>query len=154
VARPRHDELADRHPILAPVRARRAIAWSTVTVAAVSLAGCGDGGSGNLSEAAAHGRRIANTSGCSACHGADGQGGVGPPFVGLYGSQQQLEDGTTVLADEAYLSESISDPGAKIVAGYSQRMPDNGLDDDEIADVVQYIRELTEPVTTESAGTP
>jgi cytochrome c oxidase subunit II len=135
------------------VAARRAIAAAVVAGSTALLAGCGDGGaSANLSEQAAHGRRIANRSGCAACHGADGQGGVGPAFVGLYGSRQELEDGTTVLADEAYLSESISDPDAKIVAGYSQRMPDNGLDDDEIADVVQYIRELTEPAGTKQSG--
>jgi cytochrome c oxidase subunit 2 len=124
------------------VISRRAVTASVCLVVA-GLGACGGDDAGSLSEAAAGGRRIVNSSGCSGCHGGNGQGGVGPAFVGLYGAERELEDGTTVVADESYITESIRDPGAKLVAGYSQRMPDNGLDDDDIAAVLQYIRELT-----------
>jgi cytochrome c oxidase subunit 2 len=105
-------------------------------------ASCGDDADGDLSEAARNGRDLARSNGCAACHGNDGQGGVGPSWVGLAGSEVELEDGTTVIADRDYLYRSIADPDAEVVAGYSLRMPTNGLDDDQIADVVAYIEEL------------
>jgi cytochrome c oxidase subunit 2 len=118
-----------------------------VLVAAPLLVGaiaCGaDGGDvSNLSAEAAEGRRIANSRGCAGCHGSDGAGGVGPPFVGLYGSEVELEDGSVATADDDYLFRAISDPGAELVAGYSARMPDNDLSDDDIRSIITYIREL------------
>jgi cytochrome c oxidase subunit 2 len=132
---------------------RSELAAACVLLAAAVASGCGDDSGANLSETAADGRRIVSSSGCSGCHGGNGQGGVGPAFVGLYGAERELEDGATVVADDAYLTESIRDPSAKLVAGYSQRMPDNGLDDDDIATVVQYIRELT-PSTASTTPVP
>ncbi len=82
--------------------------------------------------------------GCGACHGSDGGGGVGPAFVGLYGSEVTLADGDAVLADRDYLVESIVDPQAKIVEGYSLPMPRTELTDDEIDAVINYIEELSE----------
>jgi cytochrome c oxidase subunit 2 len=119
----------------------------TAVAAAFALAAlavaCGDDEpSVDLSPTAAEGRQIANSRGCAGCHGSDGAGGVGPSFVGLAGSQVQLEDGTTVVADEEYLVRSIVDPGAQLVDGYSLRMPEVSLTDDEVAKLVQYIQEL------------
>ena len=88
------------------------------------------------------GRQVANTSGCASCHGADGTGGVGPKFVGLYGSEVTLTDGSTVVADDDYLRRSITDPGAERVEGYAVNMPVTDLSDDEIEAVLAYIREL------------
>ena len=85
---------------------------------------------------------IAARSGCAGCHGANGEGGVGPAWIGLLGSQVQLSDGTTVVADEAYLTSSIKDPAAQIVAGYPVAMPVNQLSDDDIAKIVAYIESL------------
>ena len=121
---------------------RSATAAAVVVVLAVTASCGGDGGSSDLSEAARNGRDLARSNGCAACHGNDGQGGVGPSWVGLPGSERELEDGTTVIADGDYLYRSIADPAAEVVAGYSVRMPSNGLDDDQIADVIAYIEEL------------
>ena len=96
----------------------------------------------DLTPPAADGRSIARSNGCAACHGTNGEGGVGPTFVGLFGSTVELDDGTTVTADEAYLTESITDPGAKKVAGFRLPMPTNNLSDDDVAKVVAYITEL------------
>jgi cytochrome c oxidase subunit 2 len=96
-----------------------------------------------LSPTAAEGRTISRTSGCAACHGSSGDGGVGPTFVGLYGSTVTLDDGTTLVADRDYLIEAIKEPGAKIVAGYRLPMPTNRLTDDEIDKVLTYIQELS-----------
>jgi cytochrome oxidase Cu insertion factor (SCO1/SenC/PrrC family)/cytochrome c553 len=96
-----------------------------------------------LSEAGARGRDISTSNGCAACHGSNGQGGAGPEWIGLADSEVELADGSTVIADDEYLTRAIGDPGAELVAGYSLRMPDNTLSDAEIADVVAYIRDLS-----------
>ncbi len=103
---------------------------------------CGGSSRPELSPEAERGRRIANTSGCASCHGADGTGGVGPALAGLYGSEVTLADGSTVVADDAYLRRSITDPDAELVEGYAVKMPVDRPDDDEIEAVLAYIREL------------
>ena len=53
-----------------------------------------------------------------------------------------LADGTTVTADQAYLTESIKVPGAKTVAEFGAgAMPNFGLilKDSQIADLVAFI---------------
>jgi cytochrome c oxidase subunit 2 len=125
--------------------------YSVVVVAGLLVTGaCGGSGGaaspeGTLSAAGERGREIANANGCAACHGANGQGGAGPTWVGLAGSDVELADGTVIVADDAYLTRAIADPGADLLAGYSLRMPDNQLTDAEIADVVAYIRDLSPP---------
>ena len=88
---------------------------------------------------------IVQRAGCGTCHGVSGQGGVGPAWVDLAGSQVELSDGSVVVADDGYLFESIRDPGATRVAGYNVQMPGNSLSDEEIRDVVVYIRSLSVP---------
>lgn len=123
-----------------------ATSWAAVPLLAVALSpltGCGgDGSDPALPAQAEQGRAIVRTHGCSACHGGDAEGGVGPAFTGLYGSQVALADGSTVVADDAFLTESIRTPTATKVAGYAIDMPANDLDDDQIAAVVAYIRAL------------
>lgn len=112
-----------------------------IALIAVVLAACG-GGEPDLPPAAAKGRQVAIDGGCTACHGADGQGGVGPAWAGLMGSQVELEGGSTVVADIEYLRRSISDPQADIVAGYTTRMPDNTLSDAQVDSIIAYIDHL------------
>ena len=84
---------------------------------------------------------------CMACHSIDGSQMVGPTWQGLYGHEVELEDGTVVIADEAYLFESILDPNAKVVKGFPMgAMPPYGtiLSDQDIANLVAYIRSLSE----------
>jgi cytochrome c oxidase subunit 2 len=97
-----------------------------------------------LSGPAEAGREITRTNGCSACHGRSGEGGPGPAFVGLFGSTVEFRDGTSTIADEDYIAESIREPNARIVAGYGFPMPENDLTDAEIASVIAYLRELPE----------
>ncbi|CAN5158897.1 hypothetical protein BH23CHL1_BH23CHL1_06740 [soil metagenome] len=79
---------------------------------------------------------------CAACHTIDGSEAIGPTWQGLWMSEVALDDGSTVTADEAYITESIQDPNAQIVEGYSGVMPQLDLDDDEIADVIAFIQTL------------
>jgi cytochrome c oxidase subunit 2 len=97
-----------------------------------------------LSADAEAGRTLARDSGCAGCHGNDFAGGLGPTWVGLAGSEVELEDGTTVTADDAYLTRAIADPGAERVAGFALEMPANDLSEEEIAQIVAYIRALGE----------
>ncbi|MDI3339407.1 MAG: cytochrome c [Sphaerobacter sp.] len=78
---------------------------------------------------------------CAGCHTIDGSRRVGPTLRGLYGSEVPLEDGSTVVADEAYIRESIVDPTARIHAGYPRAMPSfDDLSDQEIDDLIAFIR--------------
>ena len=108
-----------------------------------TLVACGDddsaGDGPQLEGAAARGQELARTRGCAACHGANGQGGLGPAWADRLGTEATLKDGSTVVVDEAYLTESIEDPGAKVVDGYSVTMPKTDLSDEEVADLVAYI---------------
>jgi mono/diheme cytochrome c family protein len=65
------------------------------------------------------GQQLYTQYGCVACHSVNGQAGVGPSFKGVYGHTVRLTDGTQVLADDAYTRESIAQPNAKIVNGFS-----------------------------------
>jgi hypothetical protein len=47
-----------------------------------------------------------------------------------------------VKVDEAYLKESIQQPGAKLVAGYDDVMPPGGLEAQDLEAMVAYIRSL------------
>ena len=71
---------------------------------------------------------------------------VGPSFQGLYGKQENLQDGTTVKVDDDYIRESINVPAAKIVAGYAPSMPpyQGQLSDEEINLLIDYIKNLSE----------
>lgn len=110
-------------------------------VLTVLATGCGSSGP-TLTAPAEAGRQIAQTSGCPACHGLDGEGKTGPAWVGLAGAERTLDDGTTVIADTDYLRRSIMEPTAQQIAGYTIEMPVNSLDEADVDAVVAYIQEL------------
>jgi cytochrome c oxidase subunit 2 len=109
-----------------------------LAVAAVVGAACADDGSGAGTDDP-EGKVIATRAGCTACHGADGEGGIGPAWVGSLGTEIELTDGTTVTVDETYLATAIKDPRAQVHDGFAVDMPENRLTDQEIAEVVDYI---------------
>ena len=108
---------------------------------------------------AAEGERVAARRGCFACHTVDGQRHVGPTWSRLYGSEVQLAGGGRAIADEAYLTRSMMEPQAEIVAGYEPKMPTylGVLDEAETAALVEYIRSLRDgpiaPSVALDAGT-
>ncbi|MFC3209025.1 c-type cytochrome [Aquamicrobium soli] len=94
-----------------------------------------------------HGAELAEENGCTACHAPTKEKLVGPGWGGLYGSTVTLADGSSVVADDAYLTEKILKPDAQVVEGYEAGvMPSFAelLDAEQIADVVAYIRSLGE----------
>jgi cytochrome c oxidase subunit 2 len=90
------------------------------------------------------GARAAADHGCLRCHTTDGSAHVGPTWAGLYGTDVPLARGGRVLADEAYLTESMMDPLAKIVRGYEPLMPSyfGRLPAPDTAAIVELIRSL------------
>lgn len=121
----------------------KSFATALVLAALVAVGGCGAAEPDReLSELATQGREIALSSGCSACHGDNGEGGVGPAWQGLAGSTVELEGGGAVIADREYLRRAIVDPQADVVAGTSITMPVTELADSEIGALVAYIEEL------------
>jgi len=89
------------------------------------------------------GKILVAANGCSGCHTIDGGPGVGPTWLGLAGSKVELSDGTEVTADDAYLAQSIKAPQSQIVAGFeNQKMIEFTLTDEQIADIIAYIRTL------------
>lgn len=92
---------------------------------------------------AERGELIVSQNGCFACHSVDGSTIVGPTWLGLYGSAVDLADGTTVNADDAFIQESILEPNAKIVSGFpANSMPQYSLSEEEIADIIEFIKSL------------
>lgn len=79
---------------------------------------------------------------CTACHSLDGSPMTGPTFKGLYGSKRFLADGTTVTADEAYLTESIDNPNAKVVKGFDPVMPPMPIPPNDVRQIVEYLETL------------
>jgi cytochrome c oxidase subunit II len=81
---------------------------------------------------------------CNTCHG-EVPGARGPSLAGLFGKRVSLNNGQTIVADEAYIRESIVNPQARIVAGYPTIMPTfQGLISEEgLLQLVAYIKSLS-----------
>ncbi len=90
------------------------------------------------------GRRIAGEQGCLKCHSTDGTRHIGPTWLDLYRRREKLTDGSTVEADEAYLTQSMMDPAIQVVAGFQPVMPSfqGKISGPEVAALVEYIKSL------------
>ena len=100
------------------------------------------------------GEKLFSQLACVTCHLANGTGRA-PSLNGVYGAKVLLADGSTVVADEAYIRESILQPKAKIVAGYQPVMPTfQGLvTEEQILNLTAYIKSLqSQPVPAKGAG--
>jgi len=91
----------------------------------------------------AAGEKLFEGLGCATCH-RQVPGALGPALAGLFGSTVKLEGGQEVVADEAYVRESVLDPHAKTVAGYRPVMPTfQGLiSEQQLLQLIQYIKSL------------
>jgi cytochrome c oxidase subunit 2 len=89
---------------------------------------------------------------CHTCHMGDTQG-RGPQLAGVYGKPVQLQSGATVLADDAYIRESIVNPQAKVVAGFQPIMPTfQGLvTEEQLLQLIAYIKSLSQPAAPSAA---
>ncbi len=93
------------------------------------------------------GQRVAADKGCLKCHSVDGTSHIGPTWLEVYGRTERLSDGRTAIADEGYLTKSMMDPGADVVAGYQNVMPtyQGKLSPPEAAAIIEYMKSLRTP---------
>jgi cytochrome c oxidase subunit 2 len=97
------------------------------------------------------GRVLFERMGCNGCHGASAQVHA-PDLAGIYGRQQPLTGGGFVMADEAYLRDSIMLPRKDVVAGYAPIMPSyQGVASEE--DLVRIIAYLKSPKAAQDRTT-
>jgi len=102
--------------------------------------------SGNAAQQspAVAGQQLFQSLGCVSCHGANGEGGRGPALAGLFGRQVFLTNGQTVIADEAYVRESIENPQAKLVSGFGPIMPtfQGQVTPEQLIQIMSFIKSL------------
>jgi len=81
--------------------------------------------------------------GCFACHTTDGTRGHGPSFSGLWGAERPITGQEPVMADEAYIRESIVNPTAKVVDTYPPGyMPPYPLEENQVKSIILFIQGL------------
>jgi cytochrome c oxidase subunit 2 len=92
---------------------------------------------------------------CITCHRPD-SAGRGPVLAGIFGREVALASGETVLADEAYVRESIVAPAARVVGGYQPVMPayQGQVSEEQLIALVAYIGSLQVPPPPPTGGAP
>jgi cytochrome c oxidase subunit II len=92
----------------------------------------------------AAGEKLFQSLACNTCHMP---GGRGPVLANLFGHQVELQGGSKVLADEAYIRESIVQPGAKVVAGFQPVMPpfQGMVSEEQLLQLIAYVKSLYGP---------
>ena len=95
-----------------------------------------------------NGQRLFNMN-CSGCHGVNGETKTGPALNLVWGKQEKLSTGETVLVDEAYFKKSLEDPSADIVDGYDG--PPSKMNSfagkfkpEELQDLMSYIKYMND----------
>ena len=90
------------------------------------------------------GEKLFQSLACNTCHMP---GGRGPVLANLFGHQVELQGGSKVLADEAYIRESIVQPGAKVVAGFQPVMPpfQGMVSEEQLLQLIAYVKSLYGP---------
>jgi len=94
-----------------------------------------------------------NKLGCASCH-AGGPQQRGAKLEGIFNKEVKLVGGSAIVADEAYIRESILNPGAKIVEGYQPIMPTfkGQVTEEQLLALVAYIKSLSG--VTDTGGQP
>ena len=92
---------------------------------------------------AQNGERLFASLSCNACHNSKPDA-RGPNLANVYGSKLPLSSGGTVLADDAYLRESILNPSQHITQGYAPIMPtyQGQVSEEGVIALVEYIKNL------------
>jgi cytochrome c oxidase subunit II len=117
------------------------IGWVTAMDPADYQAWLSGGSSGGTM--AEGGAKLFQDLACASCHLENGQG-RGPVLKGAYGHEVKLTTGQTVMMDDAYIRESILQPQAKIVAGFTPIMPTfQGLvTEEQLLQLIAYVKSL------------
>ncbi len=80
---------------------------------------------------------------CLSCHTLDGSDEeVAPSLKGLFGKSRTLTDGTTVVADEAYLRDSLLYPEKHVVEGYDPMPELDVIPEDDLQIMIDAMKKL------------
>lgn len=103
-------------------------------------------GGGNLPPAEL-GAQLYTQRACNSCHSIDGSAGTGPSWLGLW-NQPRPGSGAGVV-DDAYVHESILNPGEYLSPGFQNVMPSfqGILDERQVDALAAYIRQLNGAAT-------
>jgi cytochrome c oxidase subunit 2 len=132
------------------------IGWVYVMEPADYEAWLAGGGAGSMAQ---QGEKLFSQFGCASCHLTAAQGRC-PTLTGVFGQPVLLRGGQRVLADEAYVRESILTPSAKIVDGFQNIMPSfqGQISEQNILQLIAYVKSLgvgnAAPGVTAPAKTP
>jgi cytochrome c oxidase subunit 2 len=98
---------------------------------------------GTLAE---RGQIVAQQNGCFSCHSVDGAANTGPTWKNLYNTEHQYADGSTVVASDNHIRESIYVPSAKIRAGYPNQMVSyqGSISAEQLGWIIAYMKTLSE----------
>lgn len=98
----------------------------------------------------AAGARVFAEQECGSCHTGEPDA-RGPSLAGLLGQVVTFADGSSVVADEHYLRESILNPRARIVAGYRPLMPPfrGRISEEGLVDLIAFLTSLPSEVAPE-----
>lgn len=88
------------------------------------------------------GLALVNANACTACHALDGSRGIGPSWVGTYGSTRTFVDGASAVADDVYLRRSMLEPAAQVVEGFDSVMVPAPVTEAQVLDIIALIKEL------------
>ncbi len=89
------------------------------------------------------GKDIWDQNRCFTCH--TGENTVrGPSLNGIFGGTRTFEDGSSAVADEDYLRQSIVDPSRRLVKGYDPTMQayQDRLTEEDILSLIEYIKTM------------
>lgn len=117
---------------------------------------------GKMSPAEAGRKMVYEKRGCMQCHSLDGTRIIGPSFKDLFGSPVPLADGSTVVADENYIRDSIIKPSSQIVAGYDNNMPASytNMKEQDIGALIAFLKTISsnyktlDPASTKPSTQP
>jgi len=92
------------------------------------------------------GERLFNKLACTNCHGAEDNLRA-PSLYGIYGTKRMLADGTSAVADDTYLRESILRPHNRLTSGYGPTMPayDTQISEADVLNLISYVKSMGTP---------
>jgi cytochrome c oxidase subunit 2 len=129
------------------------IGWVTVMTPTEYENWLAGGSGGSMKE---QGEKLFSQYGCVTCHVTDREGRC-PSLRDVFGRPVVLDTGKSVIADEAYIRESILNPNAKIVKGYSPDvMPvfEGQISEDGLLQLLAYIKSLSHPTLPAAKPAP
>jgi cytochrome c oxidase subunit 2 len=92
---------------------------------------------------AQNGERLFASLSCNACHNARPDA-RGPSLANVYGSRLTLTTGERIIADDAYLRQSILNPSQHVTQGYAPIMPtyQGRINEEGVIALIEFIKHL------------